>query len=237
MKTINEVREAIISCRKCDRLVEWREKVAVEKRAAYREWDYWGRPVPGFGDPNAEVLVVGLAPAAHGGNRTGRVFTGDRSGDALYQALHSSGYANMPISRHRDDGLELTNAYITAAVHCAPPANKPLPEERDACREYIQTEIDLLTNVRVFVALGVIAYDTLSKLLGLRPRPLFGHGAIAPLPDGRIILCSYHPSQQNMFTGKLTQEMLDAIFVRARQLAEMAKHEDAEINLKEAMEL
>jgi uracil-DNA glycosylase family 4 len=219
MQTIDDVREAIISCRKCDRLVEWRERVAVEKRAAYMDWDYWGRPVPGFGDPNAEILVVGLAPAAHGGNRTGRVFTGDRSGDALYEALHKAGYANLPVSRHKGDGLALTGAYITAAVRCAPPANKPLPDERDACVAYLRSEIDLLANVRVFVALGAIAYDTLAKLLGVRPRPPFGHGVEAALPDGRVILCSYHPSQQNMFTGKLTQAMLDSIFVRAREIA------------------
>jgi uracil-DNA glycosylase family 4 len=221
--TLEAVRDAIISCRLCPRLVGWREQVALEKRAAYNDWEYWGKPVPGFGDPQAKVLVMGLAPAAHGGNRTGRVFTGDRSGDALYHALHGAGYANQPISRHRDDGLQLTGAYITAAVRCAPPANKPLPDERANCLPHLQAELALLTNIQVFVTLGSVAYDTLSKVFGVRPRPAFGHGVEVPLPDGRIILCSYHPSQQNMFTGKLTQAMLDAIFIRARELVDQRR--------------
>lgn len=219
MQTFDDLREAIISCRRCPRLVEWREKVASEKRAAYADWDYWGRPVPGFGDPMAKVMIVGLAPAAHGGNRTGRVFTGDRSGDALFVALHKAGYASSPVSRHKDDGLELHGAYITASVRCAPPANKPLPEERLNCSEYIESEIRLLSNVRVFVALGAYGYETLCRLLDFRPHPAFGHMVEARLPDGLVILCSYHPSQQNMFTGKLTQDMLNAVFVRARELA------------------
>ena len=197
----------------------WREKVAVEKRAAFKAWDYWAKPVPGFGDPEAELLVVGLAPAAHGGNRTGRVFTGDRSGDWLYRALYRAGYANQSVSTHRDDGLRLTGAYVTAAVRCAPPGNQPAPEERANCEPYLRQELRLLTRVRVIVTLGSFAYTALAQLSGLRPRPRFGHGVEALLPDGRVLLCSYHPSQQNTFTGKLTEEMFDAIFRRARELA------------------
>ena len=198
----------------------WREKVAAEKRAAFKGWDYWAKPVPGFGDPEAELLVVGLAPAAHGGNRTGRVFTGDRSGDWLYRALYRSGYANQPVSTHRDDGLRLTGAYVTAAVRCAPPGNLPAPEERANCEPYLRQELRLLTRVRVIVALGSFAYTALAHLSGLRHRPKFGHGVEAGLLDGRVLLCSYHPSQQNTFTGKLTDVMFDAIFRRARELAQ-----------------
>jgi uracil-DNA glycosylase family 4 len=199
--------------------VAWREKVAAEKRAAYSDWDYWGRPVPGFGDPDAELLVVGLAPAAHGGNRTGRVFTGDRSGDWLYRSLHRAGYANQPSSDHRDDGLRLTGAYVTAAVRCAPPGNKPAKDERDACLPYLEREIELLKNMRVIVALGGFAFDVVCRIAGVRLRARFGHGTEVVLPDGRTVLCSYHPSQQNTFTGRLTEEMFDAVFRRARQLA------------------
>jgi uracil-DNA glycosylase family 4 len=199
--------------------VAWREKVAAEKRAAYRDWDYWGRPVPGFGDPDAELLVVGLAPAAHGGNRTGRVFTGDRSGDWLYRALYRAGYANQPNSDHRDDGLRLTGAYVTAAVRCAPPGNKPTPGERDACLPYLEREMGLLENARVIVALGGFAYDAVLMVTGSQPGPRFGHGVEVSLPEGRTVLCSYHPSQQNTFTGRLTEGMFDAVFRRARQLA------------------
>jgi uracil-DNA glycosylase family 4 len=199
--------------------VAWREKVAAEKRAAYSDWDYWGRPVPGFGDPDAELLVVGLAPAAHGGNRTGRVFTGDRSGDWLYRSLHRAGYANQPSSDHRDDGLRLTGAYVTAAVRCAPPGNKPAKDERDACLPYLEREIELLKKVRVIVALGGFAFDVVCRIAGVRLRARFGHGTEVVLPDGRTVLCSYHPSQQNTFTGRLTEEMFDAVFRRARQLA------------------
>ena len=211
--------DEIVACRRCPRLVAWREKVAGEKRAAYSDWDYWGRPVPGFGDSQAELLVVGLAPAAHGGNRTGRVFTGDRSGDWLYRALHRAGYANQPNSQHRDDGLRLTGAYVTAAVRCAPPANKPTTEERDACLPYLEREMELLKNVRVIVALGRFAYDAVLLVVGSQVRTSFGHGVEAGLPDGRTLLCSYHPSQQNTFTGRLTEEMFDAVFRRARQLS------------------
>lgn len=210
----------IVACRRCPRLVEWRERVAREKRAAFSDWDYWGRPITGFGDPRATLLVAGLAPAAHGGNRTGRVFTGDRSGDWLFRALHRAGYANQPNSDSRDDGLRLTGAYVTACVRCAPPANKPLPEERDNCAPYLERELALLANVRVIVPLGGFAYANVARLLGLRRRPAFGHGVEAPLADGRTIVCSYHPSQQNTFTGKLTEEMLDAVFARARELSE-----------------
>jgi len=199
--------------------VAWREKVATEKRAAFKAWAYWAKPVPGFGDPQAELLVIGLAPAAHGGNRTGRVFTGDRSGDWLYRALYRADYANQPESVRRDDGLRLTGAYVTAAVRCAPPGNRPTPEERTNCLPYLQRDLALLGRVRVIVALGAFAYDTVARLSGLRPRPKFGHGVEALLPDGRVLLCSYHPSQQNTFTGKLTEEMFDAIFRRARELA------------------
>ena len=217
--SLDRVAAEITSCFACPRLVEWREQVAVEKRASFRDEEYWGRPVPGFGDPAASLLVVGLAPAAHGGNRTGRVFTGDRSGDWVFRALHKAGYANQPTSVHKDDGLALTDAYIAAAVRCAPPANKPTVEERDTCQPYLLREIGLLTRLRVFVALGAFGYDALCRLLGVRPRPKFGHGAEIELDDGRWIVCSYHPSQQNTFTGVLTEPMFDAVFARARSLA------------------
>ena len=210
----------IVDCVRCPRLVAWREKVAVEKRASFAGDDYWGRPVPGFGDPAARVLVVGLAPAAHGGNRTGRVFTGDRSGDWLFRAMHRAGFANQPTSVHRDDGLELHGAYVAAAVRCAPPANKPLPEERDRCLPYLEREWALLRDVRVVIVLGSFAYQVVAGMVGLRPRPRFGHGVEAALPDGKALLCSYHPSQQNTFTGTLTEPMFDAIFERARTLSE-----------------
>ena len=206
------------ACRLCPRLVEWREEVGRRKRAAYRDEDYWARPVPGFGDPDAHLLVVGLAPAAHGANRTGRMFTGDRSGEWLYRALHRAGYANRPDSVARDDGLTLTGAWITAPVKCAPPANKPTPGERDRCRPFLRRELDALANLRVIVALGAFAYQAMANELGLRPRPRFGHGTEAELADGRMLLCSFHVSQQNTFTGRLTAEMLDAVFARARAL-------------------
>jgi uracil-DNA glycosylase family 4 len=196
--------------------VEWREQVAREKRAAYRDEDYWGRPVPGFGDPDAGVYVLGLAPAAHGGNRTGRVFTGDRSGDWLFGSLHRTGFANQPTSQSRDDGLRLDGAFVGAAVRCAPPANKPLPEERDNCLPYAVRELELLQPA-VIVCLGKFAWDVACGLLGLRPRPRFGHGAEAG--EAPVLLGTYHPSQQNTFTGKLTEPMIDAVFARARELA------------------
>jgi uracil-DNA glycosylase len=198
--------------------VEWREQVAREKRAAFADEDYWGRPVPGFGDPDARVLVLGLAPAAHGGNRTGRVFTGDRSGDWLFASMHRTGFANQPVSRTSDDGLRLEGAFIAAAVRCAPPANRPLPEERDNCLPYAAEELELLEPA-VIVCLGLFAWDAACRLLGVRPRPRFGHAAEFEIVGGPLLLGCYHPSQQNTFTGKLTEPMTDAVFARARELA------------------
>ncbi|MCB0992585.1 MAG: uracil-DNA glycosylase [Acidimicrobiales bacterium] len=209
----------IADCRACDRLVDWREQVARDKRAAFRDQQYWGKAVAGFGDPAAKVMVIGLAPAAHGANRTGRVFTGDRSGDFLFASMFRTGFANQPESVGPGDGLELIGAYVTAAVRCAPPANKPTTEERDRCRPFLERELELLEDVEVFVALGQFGYGVASTLLGLRPRPKFGHGVEARLPDGRTIICSFHPSQQNTFTGRLTPDMLDAVFARARELS------------------
>ena len=209
----------VVACRSCPRLVAWREQVARDKRAAFRDEEYWGRPVPGFGDPAARVVVVGLAPAAHGANRTGRMFTGDRSGEWLYRALWRAGYADRPESRARGDGLRLTGAWITAPVRCAPPANSPTPEERDRCAPFLRRELELLTEVRVLVALGAFGWRAVCDHVGLRPRPRFGHGAEVSLPEGRVLLGSYHVSQQNTFTGRLTEEMLDAVFARARDLA------------------
>ncbi len=208
----------VSACRACPRLVAWREQVASEKRAAFRHEEYWGRPVPGFGDPDARLLVVGLAPAAHGGNRTGRVFTGDRSGDWVFRALHRAGYANQATSEHRGDGLALAGAYVSAAVRCAPPANRPTPEERDACATYLAREWALLAQLEVVVCLGAFAYQAVAGLAGLRPRPRFGHGVEAPLAGGVRLVCSYHPSQQNTFTGTLTEAMFDAVFSRAADL-------------------
>jgi uracil-DNA glycosylase family 4 len=211
--------DEIITCRACPRLVAWREQVAVERRAAYAEEEYWGRPVPGFGDPAARVVIVGLAPGAHGANRTGRMFTGDRSGEWLFRSLHATGFASQPTSTAGDDGLRLRGLWITAPVRCVPPANKPTPGERDTCRPFLERELALLPDVRVFVVLGQFGFQSLASLLGLRPRPAFGHGVEIALPDGRHIVCSYHVSQQNTFTGKLTVPMLDAVFTRARELA------------------
>jgi uracil-DNA glycosylase family 4 len=215
---LEQLERRVTRCRRCPRLVEWREQVAREKRAAFRDEEYWGRPVPGFGDPAARVFVLGLAPAAHGGNRTGRVFTGDRSGDWLFSSLHRTGFASQPTSRRRDDGLRLEDAWIAAAVRCAPPANRPTPEERDACLPYAAKELELI-GPRVIVCLGMFAWDAATRLLGLRPRPRFGHAVEHELEEGPVLLGSYHPSQQNTFTGKLTEEMMDAVFERARALA------------------
>ncbi len=208
----------VVACHRCPRLVAWREQIGAEKRAAFRDEDYWARPVPGFGDPNAHLLVVGLAPAAHGANRTGRMFTGDRSGDWLYRALHRAGYANQPESVALDDGLELDGAWITSPVKCAPPANKPTTGERDACRPFFARELEALANVKVIVVLGGFGYQVACQELGVRPRPKFGHGVEVPLEGGRTLLCSFHVSQQNTFTGRLTEPMLDAVFARARVL-------------------
>ena len=220
MDSLARVEAEVVACRACPRLVAWREQVAREKRASFRDQDYWGRPVPGFGDPAARLLVVGLAPAAHGGNRTGRVFTGDRSGDWVYRALWRAGFANQPTSEHAGDGLRLTGAWVAAAVRCAPPANRPTPAERDECLPYLGRELALLPDVVVLVALGKFAHDAVCILLGLRPRPRFAHLAEHRLPDGRTLLCSYHPSQQNTFTGTLTEPAFDAVFSRARVLVD-----------------
>jgi uracil-DNA glycosylase family 4 len=218
MDSLERIHNEVVDCFKCPRLVAWREQVAREKRAAFRDQEYWGRPVPGFGDPNARVVVIGLAPAAHGGNRTGRIFTGDRSGDWLFRSMYRAGFANQPTSVTRDDGLRLIGAYIAAAVRCAPPGNKPLPAERANCAPYLERELRLL-DWRVAVALGAFAMQSVATLTSLRPRPRFGHGAEIALPEGRTLLCSFHPSQQNTFTGRLTEDMLDAIFVQAAGLA------------------
>jgi uracil-DNA glycosylase family 4 len=209
----------VVACRACPRLVEWRERVAREKRAAFAGESYWGRPVPGFGDPAARVYVLGLAPAAHGGNRTGRVFTGDRSADFLYASMHRTGFANQPTSTHPGDGLGLLDAWVAAAVRCAPPANRPTPAERDRCLPYAREELELMPDVRTVVCLGQFAWDAAARLHGLRPRPRFGHGDEHAIAGGPILLGCFHPSQQNTFTGKLTEPMMDAVFERARTLA------------------
>lgn len=207
----------VVACRACPRLVAWREQVARDKRASYADEEYWGRPVPGFGDPAARLVVVGLAPAAHGGNRTGRVFTGDRSGDFLYGALHRAGFANQPTSTHRGDGLALADCWVSAPVKCAPPANRPLTSERDRCLPYLAAELELLP-ARVLLVLGGFAWDAALRLLGpVRPKPPFAHGAEMRLGEVAL-LGSYHVSQQNTFTGRLTPAMLDDVLARARQL-------------------
>ncbi len=219
--TLAELHADLVTCRRCPRLVEWRERVGREKRAAFRDEVYWARPVPGFGDPTARVAIVGLAPAAHGANRTGRMFTGDRSGDWLCGSLHRTGFANQPTSSHRHDGLTLTDVFVTAAVHCAPPGNSPTAGELAVCLEWTMAELRALPSVEVVVALGGVAYDTVLRMaggLGWRrpvPKPRFGHGLEVELRDGPLLLCSYHPSQQNTFTGRLTEPMLDSVFHRA----------------------
>jgi uracil-DNA glycosylase family 4 len=221
-----ELSAEIVSCFRCPRLVGWRELVAREKVARFRDETYWGRPLPGFGDPDARLLIVGLAPAAHGGNRTGRVFTGDASGDFLWRALHTVGMADRPSSRRADDGLTLTGAYIAAAVRCAPPLNTPTIEERDNCAPYLVREIDILESVRVIVPLGQFGWDAVLRSLAslgsaVRPRPRFGHGAEARVGRWQLV-GSFHPSQQNTFTGKLSQEQLVNVLRRARDLANAA---------------
>jgi uracil-DNA glycosylase len=216
----------VIACNRCPRLVAYREQVAQEKRRAYRDWDYWGKPVPGFGDPNARVMVLGLAPGAHGSNRTGRPFTGDASGNFMYPVLYETGFANQPTATDRNDGLELHDLYITAAVRCAPPDNKPLPEELTNCAPYLAREIGGLKQMTVIVALGKIGFDAYLNylkrrgLIEVRALYEFGHGAQYRLPDDKFILASYHPSNQNTQTGKLTRPMFVEIFKKARQLAD-----------------
>lgn len=208
----------VVTCRACPRLVAWRELVGRDKRAAFRDEVYWARPVPGFGDPAARLVVVGLAPAAHGANRTGRLFTGDRSGDWLFAAMFRAGLANQPYSIHAGDGLELRGAWIAAPVKCAPPDNRPTPAERDACAPFLHRELEVL-QPRVIVCLGAFGYAAVARHYGLRPRPRFGHAAEASVPGGPVLVCSFHPSQQNTFTRRLTEPMLDDVFARAVALA------------------
>ena len=222
-RTLGDVTADIVVCRACPRLVAWREQVAREKVARYRDRTYWARPVPGYGDPLARIAIVGLAPAAHGGNRTGRVFTGDRSGDVLFAAMYRAGLANQPTSRSSDDGLAVRDAYVAAAVRCAPPLNRPLPSERDRCLPYLVRELRLLPELRVIVALGAFGWDGVLRTMDIlghrvRPRPRFGHGAVAGVGPYTLVGC-FHPSQQNTFTGRLTPPMLDAVLATARELA------------------
>ena len=222
-----QLNREVVACVTCPRLVEYRERIAREKRRAYLDWDYWGKPVPGFGDPNARVLILGLAPGAHGSNRTGRPFTGDSSGNFMYPVLHETGFANQPVATHREDGLQLINAYITAAVRCAPPDNKPLPSEIANCAPYLDRELDGLKQVKVVVALGRIGFDAYLNYLKRRgvlnnkAGYIFAHAAQYRMPDGRILLASYHPSNQNTNTGKLSREMFLKIFQEAAHLADM----------------
>jgi uracil-DNA glycosylase len=222
--SLASLRGEIVACRRCPRLVEWRERVAREKRAAFASWDYWGRPVPGFGDPGARILIVGLAPAAHGGNRTGRIFTGDRSGDFLFHSVYRCGLSNQPTSISADDGLMLKDMYVAAVVRCCPPGNKPTPEERDNCLPFLAREIALLDRLRVLVALGSFAWDGALRALHRlghptpRPRPRFSHAAEARVGP-YVLIGSFHPSQQNTFTGKLTSDMIEAVLRRAIELA------------------
>jgi uracil-DNA glycosylase len=221
--SLERIHDDVVGCRLCPRLVEWREQVARERVARFADQEYWGRPVPGFGDPDAWLLILGLAPAAHGGNRTGRIFTGDRSGDFLFASLHRTGFANQPISVALDDGLRVERAYVTAVNRCAPPANKPTPEERDRCLPYLEREIRALNNLKVIVPLGAFAWDGALRALSalghvVKPRPRFGH--LAEVRVGPFVLVGcFHPSQQNTFTGKLTGAMLDEVFERAREFS------------------
>nr|WP_202214867.1 uracil-DNA glycosylase [Methylacidimicrobium sp. AP8] len=229
-----EIEKEVVACRRCPRLVAWREEAAAHPPKRYAGFRYWARPVPGFGDPQARLLLVGLAPAAHGGNRTGRIFTGDRSGDWLFRALHRFGFANQAISRDRDDGLQLFDCFVTAAVRCPPPENRPSPAERRNCYPFLARELDALVRIRVLIALGGLAFATLLRWVRQRwpeeaasslprSRTTFAHGAEFTLPEGRTLLASYHPSQQNTFTGRLTEAMFDAVFSRARALLEAGR--------------
>jgi len=224
MAAIKQLNDSIIRCKRCPRLVRWREAAAKNPPRRYLGQSYWAKPLPGFGDPKAGLLIVGLAPAAHGGNRTGRMFTGDRSGDWLYGALHAAGFANQANSDHCDDGLKLHDCYITAAVHCAPPGNKPAIGEFQRCRPYLVQELKHFRQVKVVIALGKIAFDSFIRAYEeaggtmAKPRPKFGHGVAVDLPNGQRLICSYHPSQQNTFTGKLTRPMFQSIFDRARAI-------------------
>jgi uracil-DNA glycosylase len=218
------IQDEVVACRRCPRLVEWRERIGVERRAAFRDQSYWARPVPAWGDPDAPLMILGLAPAAHGANRTGRMFTGDRSGDFLYAALHRAGLASSPRSTHRGDGLTLTGIWITAAVRCAPPANRPTPEERDACQEWLLRELDAMPRLRAVLCLGAFGWEAALRALRARgtaipsPAPRFGHEAEAEV-GGLTLVGSFHPSQQNTFTGRLTPAMMDAAIERARRAA------------------
>jgi uracil-DNA glycosylase family 4 len=209
------VEREVVECQRCPRLVEWRTEISITRKAAYQDQRYWGAGIPGFGDPTAQILVLGLAPAAHGANRTGRMFTGDRSGEWLFRALHRAGLASQAESISRDDGLELTDTWVTSAVKCAPPQNTPTPSERSACAPYFAREIAALGGLRVVVCLGAFGWTAAGTHFGLRPRPRFGHGAEVQIPDGPLLIGSYHPSQHNTFTGRLTEEMFDAVFSRA----------------------
>jgi uracil-DNA glycosylase family 4 len=216
MNWSDKLNSSIVACRRCPRLVEWREEVARTKKREFREWEYWGKAVPSFGDPNARLLIVGLAPGAHGANRTGRMFTGDSSGRWLYRALHRAGFANQPTWERRGDGLRLNDCYITAACHCAPPGNKPLPVEIASCGGFLREELTKLKRLRVVIALGKIAFDTYCRSRGIAPLPEFGHDRLFEFEP--VLIASYHPSRQNTNTGKLTEAMLDAVFARARDL-------------------
>jgi uracil-DNA glycosylase len=226
-ESLASLQDRIMTCRLCPRLVEWRENVAREKVRRFADQEYWGKPVPSFGDPKARLLVIGLAPAAHGGNRTGRIFTGDRSGDWLFRALHKARFANQPASVNREDGLNLRDCYVTAAVRCAPPQNKPLPTEIANCRPYLLRELELLESVRVIVALGRLAFDAAMASAGLQEgykrRPRFAHAAECKLSGGIALIASFHPSQQNTFTGRLTEPMFNLVFSRAREIIEATR--------------
>jgi uracil-DNA glycosylase family 4 len=221
---IEVINAELITCCRCPRLVRWRERIAEERRAAFADEEYWGRPVAGFGDPEARLVVVGLAPAAHGANRTGRMFTGDRSGDWLFRALHRAGFANQPGATSADDGLALTDAYVTSSVHCAPPGNRPTALEQNECSSWLEREIEAFADLRVIVALGGIGFDRVLRVGRSRgwaipvPKPRFGHGREFAITDRTTLIAAYHPSQQNTFTGRLTEQMLDGVFDRARAL-------------------